>query len=235
MNISATVYTAEAKKSGSISLPESIFGVTWNPNLVHDVIVAMDANARTPFAHTKGRGDVRGGGKKPWKQKGTGRARHGSTRSPIWTGGGISFGPVKERDYSQKINKKARHAALKSALSEKMRKNTLLFIDTIAISNPKTKDARKVLNQLATLEGFDVLNSYRRHAALIVTSTNDEVLMKSVRNISNIDVVPAMNLDVRDVMTYRTVVFVNPEESIELLQKRLTPSLRVKGEDVVIK
>src|SRR6202451_4352695 len=102
----APIYNTEGKKTGTLTLPENIFGLKWNAALVHQVATSMQDNARTPVAHTKGRGDVRGGGKKPWKQKGTGRARHGSIRSPLWIGGGKAHGPNKERDYTQKVNKK---------------------------------------------------------------------------------------------------------------------------------
>src|SRR3989338_8920163 len=104
----AKVYNVKGKEVSSIELPESVFGVKKNDSLVRQVVLGMQANARTPVAHTKDRGDVRGGGKKPWKQKGTGRARHGSIRSPLWRGGGTTFGQRKERDYAQKINRKMR-------------------------------------------------------------------------------------------------------------------------------
>lgn len=226
MELNVTIYNADATQNGSLSLPEKIFGSAWNPNLVHDVITAMDANARTPLAHTKGRGEVRGGGKKPWRQKGTGRARHGSNRSPIWVGGGISFGPVKERDYSQKINKKAKHSALRSALSEKLRKDTILFVQAPSLTDPKTKTVKEMLIKLAGVKGFEALNSSRRNVALIVTPDANDTFMRSARNIGNIDVVPAMNLDVRDVMTYRTVIFVSPQESVHVLEQRLSPVSR---------
>src|SRR6202167_3095081 len=104
----AIIYNTQGKKSGSVDLPEAIFGIKWNDSLMHQVVTSMQDNARTNVAHTKGRGEVRGGGKKPWRQKGTGRARHGSIRSPIWKGGGVTHGPSKDKVYSVAIPKKMR-------------------------------------------------------------------------------------------------------------------------------
>jgi len=118
--MNADVYNLNNEKVGTVELPENVFGAKWSPVLVKQVVDAQRANARDPWAHAKGRGEVRGGGRKPWRQKGTGRARHGSIRSPLWIGGGKAHGPRKERDYSQKVNKKMRRLALFSALSRKM-------------------------------------------------------------------------------------------------------------------
>src|ERR1700756_3132951 len=115
----ATIYNQQGKSAGKINLPESVFGVPWNADLVHEVVRLMNSNSRTNVANTKTRGEVRGGGKKPWQQKGTGRARHGSTRSPIWVGGGITHGPRADKNFERKINKKARSRAFLSILSKK--------------------------------------------------------------------------------------------------------------------
>ena len=121
IDLEAVVYSQEGKKSGSVTLPEAVFGEKWNADLVHQVVVAMQANARQPIAHTKDRSEVRGGGRKPWAQKGTGRARHGSSRSPIWRHGGVTHGPRNDRDFSQKINRKMKVKALYAVLSKKFR------------------------------------------------------------------------------------------------------------------
>src|SRR5579862_9363905 len=115
----ADVYNLKDEVVGSVELPENVFGARWNAALIKQVLDSQLANRRSPWAHVKERGEVRGGGKKPWRQKGTGRARHGSTRSPLWVGGGVSHGPSKDRDYSEKVNKKMKRAALFSVLSKK--------------------------------------------------------------------------------------------------------------------
>src|SRR5271165_1420212 len=125
------IYNAQGKKTGTLALPENIFGVAWNDALMHQVVTSMMDNARTPVAHVKDRGAVRGGGKKPWKQKGTGRARVGSTRSPIWRGGGVTHGPRNDRIFEVEIPKKMRRKALFMMLSEKAKDKTLIILDKI--------------------------------------------------------------------------------------------------------
>src|ERR1700753_1872149 len=125
----ATLYNAQGKSAGQISLPEGVFGLPWNADLVHEVVRLMNSNSRSAVANTKTRGEVRGGGKKPWKQKGTGRARHGSARSPIWVGGGITHGPRSDKNFDRKINKKAKARAFLSILSKKYKDGQVLFVD----------------------------------------------------------------------------------------------------------
>ena len=120
------IYNQKGKEAGKITLPEEVFGLPWNADLVHQVVTSMLGNARTPVAHTKIRGEVRGGGKKPWKQKGTGRARHGSTRSPIWVGGGVTHGPRNDKIYARKINRKMKAKALYTILSKKAKDGEIL-------------------------------------------------------------------------------------------------------------
>src|SRR5574343_556524 len=139
------IYNQNGQESGKIYLPESIFGLTWNADLVHQVVVSMMSSARHSIANTKTRGEVSGGGKKPWQQKGTGRARHGSTRSPIWVGGGIAHGPRSDKNYDRKINKKAKSKALFTILSKKFNDGEILFVDGINFSAQKAKDAKNTL------------------------------------------------------------------------------------------
>ena len=141
-----TIYNTEGKKAGTIELPENIFNVPWNDALMHQVVTSMQANARTPIAHTKFRGDVRGGGKKPWQQKGTGRARHGSTRSPIWKGGGVAHGPRNDTVFARAIPRKMRAKALFMALPRKFKKNEHILIKSISIQAKNTTEAQNKIS-----------------------------------------------------------------------------------------
>src|SRR3990167_4303427 len=137
--ISVKVYNLQGEEAGSEQLPEALFCMPWNNSFVKQVVDAKLANSRNVIAHAKGRGEVSGGGKKPWRQKGTGRARHGSIRSPIWVGGGVTHGPNKEKNYSQKINKQMQRKALLISLSRKAKDGEIMILDTVRMQEPKTK------------------------------------------------------------------------------------------------
>jgi len=213
----ATVYNKSGKSAGKVTLPESIFGLPKNDDLVHQVLTALEANARQGSAHSKDRSEVRGGGKKPWKQKGTGRARHGSRRSPIWVGGGVTFGPRNERDFSQKINKKMKIKALFTALSEKFRNGQVIFVEDFAFSKPTTKEAQAIIAGLA--KDFENITKKRR-AAFIAFDAADEKAYKSFRNIETIATDSIANMNVKDVVDNAYVVIENPEKALEVLTKR---------------
>lgn len=217
----APVYDAAGKEVRTIDLPETVFDVTRNDALVYQVVTAMEANARTPIAHTKTRGEVRGGGKKPWKQKGTGRARHGSRRSPIWRGGGITHGPRNEKDYSQRINKSMRAKALGVVLSQKFRDGEILFVDAPTMDAPKTAEAKTLLTTLGGVSGFDALKDRRNNAALISLGAKNDTLKKSFANMGNVFVDESRNLNPVDVLNYRYLVITNPEEALEGLAARM--------------
>ncbi len=219
-SLSASVFNTKGKEVSTINLPENLFGQKRNDALVHQVVLAMQANARTPVAHTKDRGEVRGGGRKPWKQKGTGRARHGSSRSPIWRGGGTTFGPRNEKDYSQKINKKMRSKALAVALSQKHREGRVLFVDSVSFAAPQTKEAVAALKGLSAVKGFEEILARRTNSALILLGTHDQNTVKSFRNMGNVEVLEARNTSPVDVLSYRYVVFVEPAKGIEILGAR---------------
>lgn len=217
----APVYDVSGKKAGSVALPESVFGAKWKPDLVHQVVTAFQANARTNTAFTKDRSEVSGGGRKPWRQKGTGRARHGSRRSPIWRGGGATHAPTKERDFSQKTSRKMRVTALMSALSQKLRDEEVLFVDSLGLSEPKTAAAKGILDGLAKVKGFEVLGESTTNIALIATPEKDENAQRSFNNFGNVEVVETRNLNALDVMKYKNVVIVGPKESVEFLAGKI--------------
>jgi large subunit ribosomal protein L4 len=208
------IYNMQGKEAGTFNLPENIFGLPWNGDLVHQVVTAMRANNRTPVAHTKDRGEVRGGGRKPWAQKGTGRARHGSSRSPIWKGGGVTHGPRKDKSYAQKINKQARQKALLVALSRKFKDGEILFVDSLEMAAPKTKDAKNMLVALSSrLGGF----AKKQNAALIALPVAHAPTQKSFRNIGNITMTEVRNLNPVSVLSSKYLVIADPKAAIATL------------------
>jgi len=217
----ANIFTKEGAAAGDIALPESVFGVAWNADLVHEVVVGMQANARQGNAHTKDRSEVRGGGKKPWRQKGTARARHGSRRSPIWVGGGVTFGPRSEKDYSKKINRKVRAKALASVLSKKLTDNEVIFVDTLAMEEPKTALAKTVVDALAKGSDHADLATKRNNAALVVLPERNLATEKSFRNFGNITVAQAKDINPVDLLTYKYVVVAEPASSVEQFEARV--------------
>lgn len=214
----ATLYNKEGKKSGSVDVPETIFGVKWNDALMHQVVTSMQANARPNVAHTKGRGDVRGGGRKPWKQKGTGRARHGSIRSPIWRGGGVTHGPRAEKLYARAIPKKMRAKALFMALSKKLANSQIIFVDSLGLEKPKTADAKATLVAFSKA-GFDQLKK-GKNAALIATPARSEAVAKSFRNIGNVSCMPISDLNPVAVLSKSYIVIEDPKQSLSVLSAR---------------
>jgi large subunit ribosomal protein L4 len=217
----ATIYNTNGKKSGSVTLPESIFGVAWNDSLMHQVVTGMQSNARTNVAHTKGRGDVRGGGRKPWQQKGTGRARHGSIRSPIWRGGGVTHGPTNEKNYEKRIPKKMRAKALFMALSKKFKDGEVIFVDSFTFAEPKTALAKKSLVALSKVPGFEKLNRRKKNLALIALSARSDAATKSFRNIGNVTCTPVSDLNPVSVLGSTFLVIENPEVSLKTVEARL--------------
>ncbi len=142
------LYTIQGEKKGTVEVPEGIFAVKASPELIHQVVVSAQSNLRKPYAHTKDRSEVSGGGRKPWKQKGTGRARHGSTRSPLWVGGGVAFGPTKDRNFHKKINKKMNRKAIFAELSDKVTKNAICVAEILQFDDAKTKHGAMFLQQV---------------------------------------------------------------------------------------
>ena len=188
-----TVYNMEGNEVGTMDLNDAVFGVEVNEHLVHLAVVRQLANKRQGTQKAKTRSEVSGGGRKPWRQKGTGHARQGSIRAPQWTGGGVVFAPV-PRDYEVKMNKKERRAALKSALTSKVQENKLVVVDSLALAEAKTKEMQKVLTNL------------KADKALVVTADDDQKVVLSARNIADVQTATVNTINVYDVMKHSTVV-----------------------------
>ena len=188
-----SVFNMDGKEVGKIDLNDAVFGVEVNEHLVHMAVVQQLANNRQGTQKAKTRSEVSGGGRKPWRQKGTGHARQGSTRSPQWTGGGVVFAPT-PRDYSFKMNKKEKRAALKSALSSRVLENKLIVLDELKLDEIKTKDFAKVMKNL------DV------EKALVVINDNDEKVVRSAANIPTVKTASTATINVFDILKYNTVV-----------------------------
>ena len=187
------VYNMEGKEVGTIELNDAVFGVTVNEHLVHMAVVQQLANNRQGTQKAKTRSEVSGGGRKPWRQKGTGHARQGSIRAPQWTGGGVVFAPV-PRDYSFKLNKKEKRAALKSALTSKVQDSKLIVVDELKFDEIKTKNFTNVMNNLKVEKG------------LVVIAENDANVVMSARNLADINTTLVNTINVYDVMKANTVV-----------------------------
>ncbi len=188
-----TVYNMEGNEVGTMELNDAVFGVEINEHLVHLAVVRQLANNRQGTQKAKTRSEVSGGGRKPWRQKGTGHARQGSIRAPQWTGGDVVFAPV-PRDYEVKMNKKERRAALKSALTSKVQENKLVVVDSLALAEAKTKEMQKVLTNL------------KADKALVVTADDDQKVVLSARNIADVQTATVNTINVYDVMKHNTVV-----------------------------
>ncbi|MBI4059722.1 50S ribosomal protein L4 [Candidatus Giovannonibacteria bacterium] len=212
--LEARMYNEAGREVGAIVLPPKVFGVAFNPDLAHYVLESMRRNARPTVAHSKGRSEVSGGGRKPWRQKGTGRARHGSIRSPIWIGGGVTHGPRSERSYERKINKKMRRQALLSALSEKLRGGEILFLEKLQILEAKTKRGAELLQNLSRVEGFEALGSKR---VLVLLPANDRNTIRSLRNLGKVEVMEAKNSNPADVLSSKFLLI--PKDSVKILEE----------------
>ncbi len=217
----ATLYTQKGTEAKKITISEAVFGLTWNADLVHQVVTSMNSSARSNVAHTKDRSQVRGGGKKPWQQKGTGRARHGSTRSPIWRHGGVTHGPNNEKDFDRKVNKKMKAKALYTILSAKFKKGQIIFVDSLSFKTPKTKDAQAVLKSFSKIKGFSDVLSKTKNSAYIATASKDVATEKSFNNFNNLKIDEIRNMSPLDLMKYKYIVISNPEEGLQHISKKL--------------
>ena len=186
----------DGSKAGTQDLPDALFGVEVAPEVVHEAIVAQNANARLKRANTKDRSAVRGGGRKPWKQKGTGRARHGSRRSPIWVGGGVTFGPTLLRNFTKKINKKMKRKALAMMLSDKVASNQFVALESYDMPEAKTKHVAAMRKSLPGAET----------SAILVTTADDIAVVRGAQNLPKTATIGATSLNVRDLARYQYVI-----------------------------
>lgn len=199
------LYNVEGKRVGEIPLPKEVFDAKWNPELVHQIITSMQSNQRKGTAHTKDRGEVRGGGRKPWRQKGTGRARHGSIRSPIWKGGGVTHGPRIEKKYFKRIPKKMALKALSSLLSQKARDNEIVILDAFQFPAVKTKEGAAFLKRF---QHADIMTaSMPKRGVLVAIPDGEEKTARMFRNIPYADAVAGRDLSVLDAARYTYLLF----------------------------
>ena len=201
------VYNIKGEKVKDIELPKEVFEVELNADLVHQVAVSQSSNRRVVRAHTKDRSEVSGGGRKPWKQKGTGRARAGSIRSPIWKGGGVTFGPTNDRNFKKKINTKMKRKALLMVLSEKAKNNFLILLEDLKLEKPKTKDMAGILQKLPSAKG----------KGLIVLPVMEKNTILASRNVKDVKTIQAKDLNVFDMLSSQYLIM--PTASIETIQK----------------
>lgn len=206
--LKVSVYNLEGAEVETMSLREDIFGVKINQDILHQVIVSLSNNQRNYTAHTKNKGEVSGGGRKPWKQKGTGRARAGSTRSPIWKGGGVTFGPRNERNYESKINKKVARLAFLMALSSKLKDGELKIVDSFSLKEAKTK---------IISASIDILAGKDQATLLLMEGKNDN-LKKAAANLKKVTVKTVLNASTFDLFSKKMVIL--EKKSIEKLEEK---------------
>jgi len=245
MGLKVKVYNQNAESTGEMELSPKVFGVKANPDLVHQAVVTQMANMRKVLAHTLIRSEVRGGGKKPWAQKGTGRARHGSSRSPIWRGGGITFGPRNNRNFKMRINKKMRQNALLMVLSDKLANNQFTILDKLEMAEYKTKIFNSIITKLENLgtggpkeKNAPVLKETPKDAQeklsekknepttaqklkrsfLIIVDKAEEKLNYSVRNLTGIELMNLDNINIVDLLKYKDLILT--KAAVEKLEER---------------
>ncbi len=207
--IKTDLYNLDGEKTGTIELPENIFNVEINNDVIYQAVNVQMANSRQSLAHTLNRGEVRGGGKKPWRQKGTGRARHGSTRSPIWRGGGITFGPRNDENFSRKINKKTKQKALFMVLSSKLRDKELIVVEDLNINEPKTKIISEILKK--------IFKGKKKISVLATISKNKKNVGIAMRNIPNSKTIFADSLNVLELLSFKYLLI--DKEAISVINE----------------
>jgi len=202
----ADIYNKKGEKVKKIDLKEAVFAIKPKPSLIQEVIRAQMANKRLNIAHSKGRSHKRGGGRKPWRQKGTGRARHGSIRSPLWRGGGVTFGPSKDRNYKKKVNKKVKRKALFMALSDKAKNKNIILLENLNIDKPKTKKFLELIKNIPVKKPY-----------LMILPETDLKIIRASNNLKDNKCIRADSLNVYDIVRYKSLIM--PEKSLKVIYK----------------
>ena len=215
-----TVYTTEGKAGKKLTLPENIFGVKWNGDLVSQVLYSQASNRRAGTAHTKDRSEVSGGGIKPWNQKGTGRARHGSSRSPIWRHGGVTHGPRNDTNFKKVLPRAMKNKALFTMLSAKLAQGKILFVDTLADTSVKTKDAATIMKNFTTVEGFSTVTYKKANNVYMTTTVGNISAKRAFRNLPYINLHNIEDLNPLDLANTRYLIITEPEKVIEYLESK---------------
>ncbi|HUW71572.1 MAG TPA: 50S ribosomal protein L4 [Candidatus Humimicrobiaceae bacterium] len=205
------LYNQRGEEVGTTLLPKEIFDVKINSDLIHQVAVSQMANRRKVIAHTKNRGEVRGGGRKPWRQKGTGRARHGSIRSPLWRGGGVTFGPRKEKIFKKKIPKKMKRKALFMVLSGKLKNNLLIVLDELKLEKAKTNFLVQLFESWKSK-----IKNFKEGSVLIALPDYDGNIILAARNLSKTETLWARDLNALDILSFKYLVL--PKDSIKVIK-----------------
>ena len=211
------VYNLSGKSVKKVDLPIEIFGQKWNADLVHQVATSMLSNRRASLAKVKGRGEVRGGGKKPWQQKGTGRARHGSIRSPLWIGGGTTHGPTTEKSYKKAINAKMKNKAFITALSKKLHDEEILFVDKAEFSG-KTKEAAGALKNLSKIKGFE---NMARKKTYFVLPTREVGAWRGLKNLRNVSFDQIKDVNLLKLLSNKFLVFFDDKATVDFLTNKV--------------
>lgn len=216
------LYNQNAESIGTVNAPDALFGVAMNKDLLYQVVTSLTANQRQSIANTKGRSEVRGGGKKPWQQKGTGRARHGSIRSPIWKGGGVTHGPTAEKNFKKKINRAVLRKALAVALSEKNRAGQVAILDTIALEKAKTKAMAHIIKTISSiLPGYGKSKKGISSVLFIIPASSEtQTLVRAARNLPMVHVTQASDVNALQVLTSKYTVFL--KDALDNISKRVS-------------
>jgi large subunit ribosomal protein L4 len=224
MSVKTNVYNQSGEIVGELKLSDKVFAVEINEDLIHQAMVTQSANERQVLAHTKTKAEVRGGGKKPWKQKGTGRARAGSSRSPIWIGGGVTFGPRKERNFSKKINKKMKQKAITMVLSDRLSNNNMAVINKIEIQDFKTKVFNDILKKIENIFPSDNDKAKKsKRSVLFVNDNKDEKIVFSGRNLVGFNIINLENLNIVDLLKYKNLMIT--ESALKAVNDRYSKNL----------